>query len=468
MFMSNECLRSQPLDSKLIAEQVINGQPINSYSITGSIYRLARELHRWPHERKLSTLSSKRIALVIPYHPLYEVGGLEIGTRKIAKGLANLGHQVEIISKGQYEDKDLSGEMLTPEGITVHGIGHGVEQIIPYLMKSHDGFDIVQWMEIFPPIPEEPDIYNDKAEQQYLASVVLRSSGVETFLYVATSHNVRYRGTNNKNWSMTRVHQPFNALLSCAITGFNVINPDLISEYYEAGIRIPKERFECIPLGVDTNHFTPVDKQRQQEIRIELGLPLDKKIIFYVGRFVERKRPDLLIKLWEDLPEEVRNKGGLVFIGGKAGDSQPDSIYPKVMDLIHKHNAERKLAGKDCDIFYFDLVPFDEMPKYVQAGDAIFFPSEREGLGMVLLESMACGKPVFTSDIPGIREAIPSSKIGVRFNPNDEDEIKGWMIKFLNSPDDFSAVAQEARNYVVQSWSWYSITQKLDKFYNRF
>ncbi len=458
-----------PMPPDEIISAVTGGEPVNSHALAASIYRIARELHEptttTSHENNSSSL---RIAMVIPYNPLYEVGGLEIGTRKLAEGLQKIGHHVEIISRGKYDDKNLVGEHQTAEGISVYGVGSGIEDIVPYLLQRSADFDVVQWMEIFPPVPELANTYNDKAEQQYLSSVLLRSQGVKTFLYTATSGNVKNRGTNNPDWSQTRKNQPLNTLIKSAMIGIDAINADIFKEYEEAGIKTPDVRRSVIPLGVDTEHFSRITKEDQQKIREKLGLPTDKTIIFYVGRFVKRKRPDLLLKIWRDLPEDIINKAHLVFIGGKAGDGQPDSIYHQVMDSIEQHNRQRREKGLNENISCFDLVDHEEMPKYMQAGDAMVFPSEREGLGMVILEAMACGKPVFASDISGIRDVIPNSSVGTRFNPADVDEIRSLMSDFIVSPDKYAVKGVNGHQYVESNWSWQSISQKLSQFYKTF
>lgn len=190
-----------------LCNMAASGLRLDRPSLSGPIFSIARGLGQSGcPEKKFS--SDSRIALIIPYHPLEETGGLEIGTRMIAQGLSQLGHRVEIISRGQYPDHDRSGNIETPEGIMVHGVGKGIEDINQYIFQNLGSNDVFQWMEIFPPVPEEPTNYNDKAEQQYLASVLLRAAGKRTYLYVATSGNVAKRGTNNPDWTGIRKSTP--------------------------------------------------------------------------------------------------------------------------------------------------------------------------------------------------------------------------------------------------------------------
>lgn len=449
--------------NKIVKEIVENGQKINSENIINQIEPLIQFVgNKSINNNKHYLNRKKNIALVIPYHPLYETGGLEIGTRKLAEGLRRLGNYVEIITRGKYLDKDLTGKIMSPEGIDICGVGSGIEEIIPYLLNRKNDFDVVQWMEIFPPIPEKKHIYNNKAEQQYLASIILRALGIHTFLYVATSGNVTNRGTNNPNWPNFE-KQRLNTYLHAGIEGFDMINSEISSEYSVNQISLNSEQKTVIPLGVDTNVFKPVNIDQKFKLRETLNLPKGKTIFICPGRFVRRKRQDFLFSIWQNMPEEFKNSSILLFVGGKAGDGQPDSIYKK---LIQKINYYRNKGSND--IISIDLVPHDLMVKYIQASDAMIFPSEREGLGMVVLEAMACGKPIFASNISGVRDIIQNEEIGTLFEPNNPSQIRATLISFLNSRNVYIKKSMKARKFVIAKWSWKSISKKLNKFYEKF
>lgn len=447
----------------LITEQVINGRQINSKEIVEQIESLIQYFMENPNPPRLfDRISRKRIALIIPYNPLYETGGLEIGTMKFADSLTKLGNHVEIISRGEYANRDLTGTRVSPDGINIHGVGSGIEEIVPYIFKRHADFDVVQWMEIFPPVPEEKHVYNDKAEQQYLASIVLRALGTHTFLYVATSGNVTNRGVNNPNWRDYK-DQRLNQYLRAGIEGFDMINSEISDEYSASSIKIKPEKRTIIPLGVDTDMFKPVTKGEKFRLRGSMGLPKEKTIFICPGRFVKRKRQDFLFSVWQSMQENFKKSAVLLFIGGKAGKDQPDSMYDELTEKIKSYRNEG-----NSDVISVDLVPHEQMVQYIQASDAMIFPSEREGLGMVVLETMACGKPVFASNISGVRDIIKDQNTGTLFEPNDRKQIENCINSFLISPSKYLQKSINARAYVVDNWSWESVCNKLNKFYMRF
>ena len=450
-------------NTDLIINQVINGRQINS---KGIVEQIEPFIHQYFKKNDVSHPSerffSRRIALIIPYNPLYETGGLEIGTMKFADGLTKLGNHVEIISRGEYANRDLTGTRVSPDGINIHGVGSGIEEIVPYIFKRHADFDVVQWMEIFPPVPEEKHVYNDKAEQQYLASIVLRALGTHTFLYVATSGNVTNRGVNNPNWRDYK-DQRLNQYLRAGIEGFDMINSEISDEYSASSIKIKPEKRTVIPLGVDTDMFKPVANGEKFRLRESMGLPKEKTIFICPGRFVKRKRQDFLFSVWQSMPENFKKSAILLFVGGKAGKGQPDSMYDELMEKIKSYRNEG-----NSDVISVDLVLHEQMVQYIQASDAMIFPSEREGLGMVVLETMACGKPVFASNIPGVRDIIQTKDTGTLFEPNNSEQVRIGLTSFLDSPDIYLQKSRKAREFVIHNWSWESISKKLNKFYERF
>jgi glycosyltransferase involved in cell wall biosynthesis len=70
---------------------------------------------------------------------------------------------------------------------------------------------------------------------------------------------------------------------------------------------------------------------------------------------------------------------------------------------------------EDERIFYFDYVPNDEVPKFYSFADALVHPSMAEGFRMTLLEAMACGTPVISSNRGSLPEVAGDA--GILFDP---------------------------------------------------
>jgi len=316
-----------------------------------------------------------RIALVIPYNPLEEIGGLEIATVIHAKELIRLGHKTTIFTKGT------SGMI---GNVSIYGYPSFTELCFS-LLYSRELFDVFHWMEIFPGPGE--------VELQGMVSGLLRSAGKKTILMVATSGNLSQRGAGCLA----------TPLLKSSMDAYVVSNPDQLSEFAEYGI---VENVHIIGFGVDTSLFKPVNEGEKIRLRKELNLPPDKVLCLFVGRFVERKRPDFLLRAWMSLAG-LYNRTELIIVG--SGMDQHDSMEEKV----------RQIAMSVSHVDFRDITRHPE--EYYQACDLLLLPSSREGQPNVLMEMMACGNPVIGSDIAGIRELLANGVNGLLFSVNDAE-----------------------------------------------
>ncbi len=139
-------------------------------------------------------------------------------------------------------------------------------------------------------------------------------------------------------------------------------------------------RIEKIPDGVDLNKFNPLAEK--------ISLKLPKPIILLSSALSPWKRIDLTIKAVAKM-----NKGSLVILG--KGDS---------IQTSYVQNLGEKLLGSR---FLLRSVSHNEIQCWYRACDVFTFPSwTREAFGMVLLEVMACNKPVVTTDDPIRKEIV--------------------------------------------------------------
>ena len=314
-----------------------------------------------------------KIALAIPYNPLEEIGGLELGTIRHAAALSSCGCEVEILTKGASGVKD---------GIIIRGFVNLVD-ICRWLLAQSERYNVVHWLEIFPDQGE--------VEIQALCSCLLRSFGTKVVFMVATSGNLRTRGSGPL----------ITPLMQRAADIYIVSNPEQLAEFAESGIH---ENVQVVGFGIDTQQFCPVSQEEKLRLRILLGLPTEKVLCLFIGRFVERKRPDFLLRNWQAL-EHLHSMSELVIVG--SGMGQHDSIEAELFSF----------ASSACHTIFKDVTEYPE--HYYKACDLLLLPSSREGQPNVLMEMMACGNPVVGSDIPGIRELLHHNSNGLLFPVDD-------------------------------------------------
>jgi glycosyltransferase involved in cell wall biosynthesis len=148
--------------------------------------------------------------------------------------------------------------------------------------------------------------------------------------------------------------------------------------------------------GVDTQVFKPGDKQAA---RRSLGLPTDGRLLLFVGNFLPVKGLDLLVKATALASEKLQEPLRLVMIG-----SGP--LQQELCDLA------RQSGLKEDGLIWAGRRNPQEVSDYMRACDAVCLSSHNEGVPNVLLEALASGRPLVTTDVGGIGEILRPSPLG--------------------------------------------------------
>ncbi len=175
-----------------------------------------------------------------------------------------------------------------------------------------------------------------------------------------------------------------------------------------------EKKIVVVSNGVDTNKFKPLNKI---ETRKELNLPLDKKIIISIGGLVKRKG---FHKIIQALPFIVRKKPDilLVIVGG---DSVEGNFKPELETLVEKLSLNEY-------VLFAGNVPHHDICKWINTSDFFCLATSNEGWANVLLEALACGKPVVTTDVGGNAEVIKNSDFGILVHPEDKEGLEKALL----------------------------------------
>ncbi len=179
---------------------------------------------------------------------------------------------------------------------------------------------------------------------------------------------------------------------------------------------VAPEKITVIPNATDARFAPAAPGADLAAFRAIHGLP--ERYILFVGTVEPRKNLKRLLAAFAQLTEHESNIG--LAVVGASGWLNSD-IAPLVLTL--------ELEGR---VTFAGYVPDDDLPLWYQAATVFCYPSLYEGFGLPVLEAMACGTPVITSDIGSMTEIGHDAAMLVE--PTDTDAIAAALRQMLDDP----------------------------------
>lgn len=192
------------------------------------------------------------------------------------------------------------------------------------------------------------------------------------------------------------------------------------------------DKIRVVGNGVDSAKFSPMPKV---EARTVLGLPADAPVLVSVGGLVERKGFHRVIEVLPALRREFPDLKYLVVGGASAEGDWRSQLEAQVA----------RLNLKDA-VKFLGTLPPERLRLPLSAADVFVLATRNEGWANVLLEAMACGLPVVTTDVGGNREVVRDEQLGCVVPFGDADALTQALITALRKTwprDAIIAYAQE-------------------------
>jgi phosphatidyl-myo-inositol dimannoside synthase len=192
-----------------------------------------------------------------------------------------------------------------------------------------------------------------------------------------------------------------------------------------------------IPVGVDTEKFSP-DRESGRQVSVQLGWHTqDIPAVGYLGRFIPEKGLDILMQVLDSIDRPWR----ALFVGG-------GPMEGALREWAEKHAPRVRIVTG---------VAHDQVPAYLNAMDMLIAPSQtgkawREQLGRMLLEAFACGVPVVGSDSGEIPAVIGSA--GRVVAEKDFDAWKSTIEELLSSSVVREDLSQRGRAEALNRFAW--------------
>jgi len=210
-----------------------------------------------------------------------------------------------------------------------------------------------------------------------------------------------------------------------------------------------EDKVTTIRNGVNVERFKPIDVN--DGTAREYGFDPENTNLFFLSvldEYHDYKGLENLLEAVRKLPQEYR-----LVVGG---DGPKREYYEQRARELKLHNR----------VHFAGYIENDELPEYYNSSDVFVLPStssRQEGFGLVLLEALACGIPVVTTDVVGISKDVRNQDLGFVISSPCPSKISDSISTLTSEKVDFNS--DRARAVCIDKYSWESAVTQMEDLY---
>ena len=331
------------------------------------------------------------------------VGGVGVHIHTLSKELVNQGHEVYVITYPHKDIKDIDGiHVIGTRGLNIPGVRglmfkKNAKKALENLLEKED-IDIIHGHYLFPAGAAAVEVGNE--------------NGIKTYV---TAHGSDMFEVYKKQPIMRSTLKNVLKRADVVLAVSNALRHEIIA----TGVSGISNKTRINLNSVDIEKFS---QNGDDSFKNELGLE-DKPIVLFVGNLIKRKNVDSLL---ED--KKISNSNYYLVIVGDG------PLFKKLKKRVEEENIRDVIfTGSRNDV-----------ERIIPSCDVLVLPSFSESFGLVLIEALACGKPVIGSNVGGITEII-TDDVGLLVNPNKVSSIAGAIDTVINDDEFRYSLSSNAR-----------------------
>ena len=387
----------------------------------------------------MKEFANKRVLLIAP-QPFYTDRGTPIAVKYVLEALSELGATVDLLTLPMGDHVEIQNvqiyRVMNPFRIDTIPVGFSVGKLL---------FDaMLFWKAFFMLRRHSYHCIHGVEEAVFLALVARGRSHIPVIYDMASSlpehlgqkypfklKAIRDFIASAERWALSRA-----AVIICSAgLGDRVrkISPES---------RILDWRFPAVS--------TATTAEKLIELRNELGIPHESRIVFYCGNFAEYQGIGLLFKAMPLVMEEIPD---LYFVCVGASDS--NEIEAGYSMINNKFHDRVRLIGRQ---------PRDCIKKYIALADVLVSP--RSSLGnfpLKVFDYLGSGKPIVATDVPAHR-CVLNERLALLVKPTP-DGIADGVVKVLEDSDVRTSLISSGMDFSHRELSWDSFVSLISKIY---
>ena len=232
------------------------------------------------------------------------------------------------------------------------------------------------------------------------------------------------------------------------------VTPAFFPDLEEFGV--PSEKMRLIPNGSHPTLFPAPSHSELVALRQRLSIPEEDVVIFGLGRIVLKKGFDILIQALPLVREKVSNV--TFIIGGDGTDLGRLETMAKALGVSKHVRFPGTIKRTDVPV-YFHLCDISTLP-------AIFDPKGNvDGCPNVVLEAMACGKPVVATNISGIPVVVKDGKTGILVEEKNVEALADALVTLLTDQRKREQLGRAGQQRILNELTWDKAIEQIKDVY---
>lgn len=223
-------------------------------------------------------------------------------------------------------------------------------------------------------------------------------------------------------------------------------NSDAVKDFYTSNIGVPAKKITVIPNGIDADCFDRIVPD--PKLRESLGITPEDFVIVCVANLHPNKGHHYLLEAFEQLFRDHKNIRLLV-----------------VGDGTERGNLERQTTGYQSKGSVLFLGRRNDVPRLLKISDCFVLPTLFEGQSNAILEAMACGLPVITTDIPENRVLIQGGVSGILVRPKSSDKLSDAIGSLADDTRLRHTIGRTARTVITERFDIRATAKRLLDFF---
>lgn len=351
---------------------------------------------------------------------------MEMVSVQMAQKLMERGHRVTFLTaKGSPSEQALRGSGIFSLPISIRGY------VDPWSVKR-----IRRWIR-----EEGVDLVHAHYSKDLWALVPALSMGGKKVPLVLTKHIGTMKSKRDllHRWIYRRVDY---------IIGISkLIQQNVIRTH-----PIEPERVGCIPNGVDLRAFD-VEGTDRTAVRAALGIPGDALVVGMIGRLCWWKGYREFLEMAESL---IKVEAGVRFLAVGGATLGEEEEVEEIRSLARSLHLDGKVVFTG---FRKDVA------RLLSAMDLFVYPAYAEAFGLVLIEAMAMGLPVISSDCDGVPEIVVDGKTGILVPPRNSGALTEAVLRMLKDSQKMRAYGRAGRVRVLGVYDFEKVVSRTEELY---